>query len=198
MRLLGWLLNSVWLFWGALCIPLGVLIADKFVNGAPGGRFFYWTGALSVIFVLITLSVTPLTRIFRTGAWSLWLTKRRRYFGVAGFAYAAAHTLYWLQQAGMEKILHSFVDLTLVLGWLGFAVFTAMAMTSNDYSVRRLGRTWKTLQSWIYLAMPLALLHWFAAEGFKRDTIYIYGGAFAILMVIRVLVRRRSTETEGG
>lgn len=174
-----------------LTVPLIVLVTDKLVNGAPGGRIFYWTGAISAILILASLAITPLTHIFTGAPWLRWLIRRRRYIGVAGFAYAAAHTAYWMQVAGIHRVLTSFFEPVILLGWVSFSVFAAMAVTSNNYAVHKLGPAWKKLQRWVYIAMPIALLHWFLAEGFKVKTIIIYGGIFLVLMGMRVIMANR-------
>ena len=47
-------------------------------------------------------------------------------------------------------------------GWIAFLIFVPLAITSSDYFVRKMGRTWKTLQRWTYAAAVLTLLHWAA------------------------------------
>ncbi len=185
------LFNNVYLFWFLLTIPMIYLVADKILVGIPKGRFFYWTGALSAIFVIVSLAITPATRLFPRASWRNWLIQRRRYIGVAGFAYAAVHTLYWIEEAGLRRVVEkSLTDISIIIAWISIAIFGALALTSNDYSVRKLGPTWKDLQRWVYLAMPLGLLHWFMSEAFKLKTIVIYGGLFAGVMATRIAVTR--------
>lgn len=191
MRNASWTSIRIWLFWAALAVPLIGLVADKLINHTPGGRIFYWTGAISAILILTSLSITPLTRMFPGAPWVRWLLRRRRYIGVAGFAYAAAHLAYWMQAAGMHRVLTSVFEPVILLGWVSFAIFAAMAITSNNFSVRRMGPAWKKLQRWVYLAMPIALLHWFMAEGYKLKTMLIYGGVFLVLMGMRVVMTAR-------
>lgn len=89
------------------------------------------------------------------------MVRRRRYFGVAAFAYAAFHTvLYLIDMGSLQAVLGEFLAFGIWTGWLAFFIFVPMAVTSNDASVRRLGRFWKPLQRFGYLAAVATLLHW--------------------------------------
>jgi len=185
---LGQLLNNTWAFWAVLTLPMIWIIYKRYVFHVPGGHLFYWTGVFGVWFLLISLAVTPLRRLFKGAEWVRWLQKRRRHIGVAAFAYSAIHTLYWLQQAGgMLQILRSFTEPLVLFGWIGLFIFTAMAITSNDRSVRELGTTWKKIQRWVYLAAPLALLHWFMAEDYRLKTVVIYSSLLCLIVAIRMM-----------
>lgn len=181
---------GTWLCWITLSLPMFWLAFDYLVNGPNRGNVFYWTGVISIILIFISLAVTPLRRIFRGAQWVRWLSINRRYLGVAGFAYAAIHTLVWLERASFWKLLVSFTRPDVLVGWLGFFILVVMAVTSNDLSVRRLGPRWKSLHKWVYIATPLALLHWFMVSNFRMDYVTIYGGTFIVLMIIRIAVSK--------
>jgi sulfoxide reductase heme-binding subunit YedZ len=182
---------GTWLCWITLSIPMFWLALDQLINGLNRGKVFYWTGVFSMIFILVSLAVTPLRRIFRGAHWVRWLSISRRYIGVAGFAYAAIHTLVWLVRNSFWKLLVSFTRPDVLLGWLGFFILVALAVTSNDRSVRQLGPRWKSLHKWVYIATSLALLHWFMASNFRMDYVAIYGGTFVVLMIIRIAFSKR-------
>ena len=186
------ILNNKYVFWAILTLPLIWLLIDNRVFGAKGGEFFYWTGALSGIFVLLTLCVTPLTRLYRTAPWRNWLIKRRRYLGVAAFGYLFVHTAYWLTIADFKRILRSFTEPDLIIAWVSLVVFTLLALTSNDFSIRKLGKGWKKLQNWVFLGATLGFIHWFRAVGWDKKTIAFYGGLFILLLGVRLVWRRRS------
>jgi sulfoxide reductase heme-binding subunit YedZ len=89
------------------------------------------------------------------------MMKRRRYFGVAAFAYGAFHTALYVADMGtLRAMLGQALELGIWTGWLAFFVFFPLAVTSNDWSVRRMGPAWKGLQRWVYLAAVATLLHW--------------------------------------
>lgn len=189
-KLLRQLLDNTWVFWALLALPMVWVIYKRYVFNVPGGHLFYWTGVFGVWFLLASLAITPLKHIFRTAGWVRWLQRRRRYIGLAAFAYSAIHTLYWLQQEKLLQILKGFLEPVILIGWIGFFIFTAMAVTSNDRSVRNMGPGWKRLQRWVYLAAPLTVWHWFMAEAYRFETVFIYGGLLSLILGLRVLLRR--------
>lgn len=185
------LIDQRYLSWLLLALPLVYLLAEKLLGSPPRGRFFYWTGAVSGIFLIATLAITPLTRAWPRAPFKVWLIKQRRYLGVASFLYAAAHTLYWAQQAGIRRVIEkSLHDASVIVAWVSFVILAALFLTSNDISVRKLGPNWKRLQRWAYIAIPLGLLHWFMAVSYNARTIAIYGGAFIVVVVARLAYTR--------
>lgn len=190
-QLLGRISGNIYVFWFLLTIPLLWLSYHFFILNAPGGLVFYWSGVFGVWFLFASLAITPMVRLFRNAPWNRWLVKRRRYIGVAAFAYCLLHTVYWFLKVTWTRVINSFVDPLVLFGWIGLFIMIAMAATSNDWSVRRMGINWKRLQRWVYLAVPLALLHWFMAERFHLKTVIVYGGILAIIAILRLAVRRR-------
>ena len=73
--------------------------------------------------------------------------RRRRYFGVAAFLYAAFHTLlYIIDMNSLQLMLDEFWALGIWTGWAAFAIFIPLAVTSNDPSQRLMLSWWKPLQ----------------------------------------------------
>lgn len=187
------LFRNVWLFWIALSLPMVWLFYDFFINNARGGKLFYWSGVFGIWLALATLAITPLTRMFRGAGWTRWLLQRRRHIGVAAFIYSGLHVAYWLQRTSLVEIAQSFLDPLILFGWIGFLIYAAMSITSNDMSVRKMGTDWKRLQRWVYIATPLALLHWFMAENFNLTTVAIYSGVLVVIGLLRMMFKRPST-----
>ena len=158
---------SRFFIWVLLALPslpmIGVLAAGQ---PAPDGRpvtevLLHPTGEFSARFLIITLMLTPLRMLFPSSGFLRWMMQRRRYFGVAAFAYAAFHTvLYIIDMGTLRAILGEALAIGIWTGWLALFVFLPLAATSNDWSVRALGPAWKTLQRWVYVAAVATLLHW--------------------------------------
>ncbi|MEE9428930.1 MAG: ferric reductase-like transmembrane domain-containing protein [Paracoccaceae bacterium] len=184
------MLGSIWLFYAFLTVPLVWLTYEFFIVQSGGGKLFRWSGVFCVWLMLGTLAITPFVRMFRTAPWNRWLIVRRRHIGVAAFGYGLLHTVYWIQTKSLHDVLFSVFRPVALIGWLALAVLLAMAVTSNDWSVRRLGIRWKTLQRWIYIGAPLTLWHWFMAEEYRVKTIVIYGGVLVVLFGYRLWQRR--------
>lgn len=79
------------------------------------------------------------------------------------------------------------------IGWLAFLIFVPPALTSNDWSVRRLGRRWKPLQRMVYSAAVLSLLHWALVSGNWVPALVNF--APLVLLQLARLVKNRSTLT---
>jgi sulfoxide reductase heme-binding subunit YedZ len=163
--------------------------------GYVAGRFFYGevvhaSGEWAMRFLLAALAVTPLRRLFPRHAWTAWLLPRRRYLGVAAFAYAMLHAIVYLQRiADLPRILAEAAEAGLLTGWIGLVLFLPLAVTSNDASVRRLGPAWKTLHRLVYAAAAASFAHWILVA-FDRTTAYAYLTACIAFEVVRLSVRR--------
>ncbi len=149
------------LLWAVLALP-----AVPMLIGLSAGRqdldlLLHPSGEFSARLMLVALMITPLRMLFSRVRWIGWLARHRRSLGVAAFAYAALHTLiYIVDMETLRNMLAEFGALGIWTGWLAFALFIPLAVTSNDASARRLGRNWKALHRVVYLAAVLTLVHW--------------------------------------
>ena len=147
-----------------LLMPLAkaVLEAGAIAHGArPLNELIHRAGFWALVFLGVTLAVTPLRRIVRYGN----LIDVRRMLGVGTFCYIAAHlALFFADQSySVAKFFHEITHrVYLIIGaiaWLGLA---ALAATSTDGMVRRLGGLrWRRLHQAIYAIALLALIHYF-------------------------------------
>ncbi len=164
-------LKSIWdhryTFWALLALPSVPLVLGL-ISGQPGPEgqpvtemLLHPTGEFSARFLIIAMILSPMRMLFPGSNFWRWMMKRRRYFGVAAFAYAASHTvLYILDMGSLQAILGKALVFGIWTGWLAFFIFVPLAVTSNDWSVRRMGPAWKTLQRWVYVAAVGTLMHW--------------------------------------
>ena len=136
--------------------------AGDIVHGArPLNNLIHRAGFWALVFLGLTLAVTPLRRIARYGN----LVDVRRMLGVGAFFYIAMHlTLFTADQRfDLGKVVHEISHrVYLIIGataWLGLAT---LAATSTDGMVRRLGgQRWRRLHQAIYAIALLALIHYF-------------------------------------
>ncbi|MCZ6855007.1 MAG: ferric reductase-like transmembrane domain-containing protein [Gammaproteobacteria bacterium] len=153
--------RSRYFFWAVLGFPF---IAT--VTGYRQGRLFYGevvqaSGEMSARLLILALLATPLLLMFPDKAFPRWLKKNRRYLGVASFAYAALHTLVYLEKTGWWlDILDDAKLPDYWTGWVALFIFLILAATSNDRSVRWLKHRWKKLHRFIYAAAILLFVHW--------------------------------------
>ena len=158
-------LNHQYFFWALLCLPalpmLGMLINANGPNVYHD--LLHPTGEFAARFMILAMMITPLVMLLPSWRGPRWLLQRRRYIGVAAFAYALVHTVFYLVDKGV--IAFSAPELTKTAiwsGWLGMLIFVPLAIASTEGWVRRLGPRWKTLQRAVYIAAVATLLHWAA------------------------------------
>ena len=162
------MLKSTWdhpiTFWALLSLPT-IPMTLGLTSGTPDAvkTLLHPTGEFAARFMIIAMMITPLMMLFRDASWPRWLMKRRRYLGVAAFFYALAHTVLYLIDEGAIAFTGDEVSkLYIWTGWIAFLIFVPLAVTSTDAWVRRLGRSWKKLQQFVYAAAILTLIHWAA------------------------------------
>lgn len=155
-------LSPYWL-WLVLSLPGLGMAYDLATSTNPriAHILVHPTGEFAARFLIIAMLATPLMLLFKGWRGPRWLKKNRRYFGVAAFAYALAHTVFYLvDKATLERIVEELPRLYIWTGWLAFAILIPLAVTSMDYFLRIMGPGWKSLQRWTYPAAVLTLVHW--------------------------------------
>jgi sulfoxide reductase heme-binding subunit YedZ len=162
--------------------------AGAIVHGArPLNDVIHRAGFWALVFLGVTLAVTPFRRIARYGG----LIDVRRMLGVGAFCYIAAHLLLFVADQGYDliKVAHEITHrVYLIIGgiaWLGLAV---LAATSTDGMVRRLGALrWRRLHQLIYAIALLALIHYFQQTKADVTVPTFAAGLFGWLIAYRVL-----------
>ena len=161
------------------------------------------TGEFAARFLIIAMLATPLMLLFKGWRGPRWLRKNRRYFGVAAFAYALAHTVFYLvDKATLERIVDELPRLYIWTGWLAFAIFIPRAVTSMDYFLRIMGPRWKSLQRWTYPAAVLTLVHWASLHNWGHPAAaLVHFGPLIALEAYRIwywYLRPRPMRTSGA
>ncbi len=179
-----------------LLFPLAkaLLDADDIVHGArPLNDVIHRAGFWALVFLGVTLAVTPFRRIARYGN----LIDVRRMLGVGAFCYIAMHLTLVVADQGFNlgkvayEISHRWYLIVGGTAWLGLAV---LAATSTDGMVRWLGgERWRNLHRIVYGIALLALIHYFQQT--KADvTVPVFAaGLFCWLIAYRVLAWWRGT-----
>lgn len=172
-------------------LPLGRLLWFGLQNDLGANPIEYVTrstGTWALIFLCITLAMTPM-RIL-TGQTSF--IKLRRMFGLFCFFYACLHFLIWfwldqnldLQTMWADVIKRPFIT----MGFLTFVLLIPLAITSNYFSVRALGRRWSLLHRLVYVIACTALIHYWWHKAGKNDfqTVSIYVAVILLLLLCRL------------
>ncbi|AIN60358.1 protein-methionine-sulfoxide reductase heme-binding subunit MsrQ [Pseudomonas soli] len=186
LRLAIFVIGCLFPVWWLYEAAMGLLGPD------PGKIMVDRLGLGALVFLLITLSMTPLQRL--TG-WSGWIVVRRQ-LGLWCFAYIVLHLTAYLVfilgldwgQFGVELRKRPYI----IVGALGFLGLLALAVTSNRYSQRRLGARWKKLHRLVYVILGLGLLHflWIVRSDLKEWAVYAAIGGFLLVLRIPPVWRR--------
>ena len=156
---------SPYLLWTLLALPgLGMAFQSLSADSAAAVEaLLHPSGEFAARFMIVAMLASPLVVLFRNAAFPRWLKKNRRYFGVAAFGYAALHTVFYVvDAASVDRVVAELPRLYIWTGWVAFAIFVPLAVTSADWAVRAMGPAWKSLQRWTYAAAVLTLVHWAA------------------------------------
>jgi len=182
-------LTKIAIFLAAL-IPLARLAWKAFHDGLganPIEVITHSTGDWTLIFVLTTLSITPLRRITR----QYWLIGVRRMIGLFAFFYGTLHflTYIWLDKFfDVHEMLKDIAKRRFItVGFSAFVLMIPLALTSTAWSIRRLGgKNWQRLHRLIYFTGILAVVHYTWLVKADRRKPIEYGIVLGILLAYRV------------
>ena len=180
------------LFTNAL-VPLVLLLWDvyhKKVGANPAEFMTRTTGMLTLVFLMITLAVTPVRKI--TGL--NWLVKFRRMLGLFAFFYGFLHLLTYLffdRYFNLRSIPGDvFTRPFIAFGMLAFFLMVPLAITSTNKMVKRLGgKRWSLLHNLIYFAGVAGVLHFwlFVKSDIRLPLTFAF--ILALLLGHRLLVK---------
>ena len=174
-------LPPVWLLYSGLTGGLG---AD------PVKALEREMGELGLKLLIASLLVTPLRRFA-----GINLLRFRRALGLIAFIYIALHLLVWLVldvQIPSQIIADILKRPYVTVGMAGFALLVPLALTSNNWSIRKLGRRWQKLHKLVYPAILLGAVHFvMLVKGWQVEPL-VYLGLCILLVGLRYLPRRRA------
>jgi sulfoxide reductase heme-binding subunit YedZ len=174
-------LPALWIAYQAAADELGARPVTEAIHQA---------GDWALRFLLITLAITPAQRIFHYPR----ITLARRTLGVASAGYAILHfSLYVLDQHfDLLKVASEIVlRIYLTIGALGLAGLIALASTSMDAAISRLGPgRWHALHRLVYAIALLAVVHFFMQSKLNTYQPVLMSGFLIWLLAYRVLYRR--------
>lgn len=173
---------------GAL-IPLGILLWDYAYNqlGAdPVREITLRTGNTALILLVLSLACTPLNILL---GWKQVLPLRRP-LGLYAFFYVCLHllTFVWLDyMLDWALIVAGILEQRyVVVGFAAFLLLLPLALTSTQWSMRRLGKNWKRLHRLVYVAVILVIIHflWLVKNVYTEPL--FYATIVTILLLTRV------------
>jgi sulfoxide reductase heme-binding subunit YedZ len=170
-------------------VESAVLFALGDLGARPLNEAIHRTGEWAIRFLLIVLAVTP-ARVVLDFPRAVYL---RRMLGVTAACYAGAHFLLYctdqnwvLSHVASEIVLRVY----LTIGFIALIGLQALAITSTDGAIRRMGRSWNTLHRLIYLMAVLGILHYFMQSKADVSAAVFVAGLYVWLMLWRLVPRR--------
>jgi len=147
------------------------------------------TGDWTLIFLLVTLAITPLRKL--TG--QLWLIRFRRMFGLFAFFYVVCHFLTYIWLDKFFDVHAMLTDIAkrkfITVGFTGFVLLIPLALTSTTGWIRRLGgKRWQALHRLIYLSALAGVIHywWLVKADIHKPLEYAI--VLGLLLSYRVVV----------
>jgi sulfoxide reductase heme-binding subunit YedZ len=179
----GALTPLVWLIWDYWTDQLTV---------NPIQDITFRTGKPALILLVLSLACTPVNTLFGFRQ----VIPLRKPLGLYAFMYVSLHFLIFvgLDYGFDPALLYEaiFEKKYALVGFATFLILLPLAITSTKGWMKRLGKNWKRLHRWVYLAGLLAVVHyvWLVKSDIREPL--IYGGIVVLLLLARVPALRRA------
>lgn len=173
----------LWFAWTVFYEDLGAEPAKFLVHRA--GEISFWFLHSNLFIGAVMSFIKPMPN------WMRLLNLQRRWIGVIGFCFVLLHFAFYLilESLDLQAVMQIFTKTYLLLGFSAFLVLMVLAITSNNYSVRKLGgKKWKQLHRIVFVSMIFVAIHVMLIE--KTNLLY-YGaisGSLILLQSIRLIV----------
>ena len=172
------------------CIPIFWLIYRAWTGDLSAARpindAIHSTGNYAIWLIVLTLTVTPARRLFNAPK----LINMRRTLGVTAFCYLVLHlTLYVVQEKyDLLKVASEIVlRIYLTIGFVALIGLTALAITSTDGMIKRLGGArWNRLHKLIYPISILGIIHFLMQTKLDITESVMVGGFLIWLLGYRL------------
>jgi sulfoxide reductase heme-binding subunit YedZ len=191
-----------WFYWLVFlgCLSPGVgLVRDTFqgqLGVNPVETLLHETGRTALAVLFAALAVTPIRRL--TG-WNR-IQRVRRMLGVWSFVYALSHFLIYVvfnHLGDVQAILDDVFERPFIfMGMLTFIILLALAVTSTNGMIRRLGRRWQYLHRLVYVAALAATIHFVWGQKADIREPLIWAAGLTVLLGARIVwaIRHRQRQ----
>ena len=168
--------------------PIYIIVYQLIYNKLgpePVDRIINHFGEWTLIFVLLTLSMTPLMKITNSLEW----IKFRRILGLFTFFYASIHMLSYVgldYRFDFELLINDVLKKKFIfIGFSAWLLLIPLAITSSDKMVKILKKNWKKLHRLVYIISIFGVLHFI----WLSKTIFFKPLIFLIILIILLLFR---------
>jgi sulfoxide reductase heme-binding subunit YedZ len=148
------------------------------------------TGVLALVFLLLSLAVTPLRKALGIA----WMIKLRRMLGLFGFFYGLLHLLTYMWFDKIFNLAAVIEDVGkrpfITVGMASFILLVPLAVTSTTGMIKRLGgKRWSRLHRLAYVAAAGGVIHFYMLVKADTREPLLFALALAILLGYRVVNR---------
>ena len=158
----------------------------------PVKEITHFTGEWTLIFICLTLSMTPLKRLTNL---SMWVSFRRM-LGLFVFFYASLHLLTYIgidYRFNWQPILNDvFKKKYIFIGFAAWVLLIPLAITSSQKMIKLLKNNWKRLHRLIYIIALFGSLHyiWLSKTIFFKPLVYLV--IILVLLALRIKIKNRN------
>ena len=182
----------VWALYAAGFVPAVVWFWLGATGRIPGNaikEFEHALGIWALRFLLATLTVTPLRDLAGVN-----LMRYRRALGLLAFWYVVMHfSTYMVLDKGLDLAV-ILADIAkrpfITIGMACLALLAPLALTSNAFSIRRLGPNWARLHRLVYVIVPGGAVHYALSVKVVTAEPFLYLVLAALLVLYRPFRRR--------
>ncbi|MBS3052308.1 MAG: ferric reductase-like transmembrane domain-containing protein [Candidatus Aenigmarchaeota archaeon] len=181
-----------------ISIILLILLIGRFVSSSSKQLILIYVssfGFLALLSIMFVLSIPVLVKLKKNN-FTVSLLVSRRWIGIYTFVFALIHVFLvfnFLFNWDINKIIQNPNRLFFGLGTISFLILAVMSATSNDKSVRILGKNWKRLHYLIYVVLVLIVIHSFnIGKIFMKNVVFqIIIGLMIVLIIIAKIKYRK-------
>ena len=158
----------------------------------PVKEITHFTGEWTLIFICLTLSMTPLKRLTNLTMWVSF----RRMLGLFVFFYASLHLLTYIgidYRFNWQPILDDvFKKKYIFIGFAAWVLLIPLAATSSQKMIKLLKNNWKRLHRLIYIIAIFGSLHyiWLSKTIFFKPLVYLV--IILVLLALRIKIKKRN------
>jgi sulfoxide reductase heme-binding subunit YedZ len=176
----------------AACVVPLARLEWKALNSALGANpiqvITFSTGTWTLVFLLVTLSITPLRKLTKL----YWLIQYRRMLGLFAFFYGCLHflTYIWLDQFFDLHCIYKDVWKRpfITAGFTAFVLMIPLAATSTQWAIRKLGKRWQALHRLIYVSAIAGVVHYIRLVKKDVRTPIIFATVLGALFLYRIVI----------
>ena len=178
---------SIWLLYAVGLVPAAYgfyLGATGALPGNPVKEFEHLLGLWALRFLVATLAITPIRDLFAIN----WI-RYRRALGLLAFWYVLMHFLTYMvldQYLNFAAIVADIVKRPFItIGMAAFVMLIPLALTSNNWSIRKLGPRWVKLHRLVYIIAAAGAVHFAMAVKVVGPEQLLYIGLVLLLVLWR-------------